>query len=136
MDHFFWFTTKTSLTLILIAASYQKEKRNSDVLAAWQILSWPKCLLMEMNPSWLILCLDYLSIKKISVLKHITINVGENRRGNQKWTIKRNWYTRRRKGKQKHNVICVGCHYLHTNTTNVNYTWVLLQYYVSIFELD
>ena len=31
-------------------------------------------------------------------------------------------YTRRRKTKQKHNTICVGCHYAQTNTNNVNKT--------------
>ena len=49
------------------------------------------------------------------------INVKEYRRGNQKWTIQRNWqhwvrYTRRRKTKQKHNTICVGHRYSQTNT--------------------
>ena len=29
----------------------------------------------------------------------------------------------RRKGKQKHNTICVGHHYMKTNTNNVNKTW-------------
>ena len=36
-------------------------------------------------------------------------------------------YTRRRKTKQKHNIICVGYHYEQTNTYNVNKTWVLIQ---------
>ena len=31
-------------------------------------------------------------------------------------------YTRRRQTKQKHNTICVGHHYIETNTNNVNYT--------------
>jgi hypothetical protein len=35
--------------------------------------------------------------------------------------------TRRRKTKQKHNTICVGHHYTHTNTNNVNKTSSLLQ---------
>ena len=34
---------------------------------------------------------------------------------------------RRRKAKQKHNTICTGHHYTHTNTNNVNKTWALLQ---------
>jgi hypothetical protein len=29
-------------------------------------------------------------------------------------------YTRRRKTKQKHNTICVGHHYIQTNTNNIN----------------
>ena len=33
---------------------------------------------------------------------------------------------RRRKTKQKHNM-CVGHHYMQTNTYNVNETWALLQ---------
>jgi hypothetical protein len=36
-------------------------------------------------------------------------------------------YTRRRKTKQKHNTICIGHHYVRTNTNNVNKTCVLLQ---------
>ena len=36
-------------------------------------------------------------------------------------------YTRRRKTKQKHNTICVGHHYMQTNTNNVNKTQALLQ---------
>ena len=36
-------------------------------------------------------------------------------------------YTRRRNTKQKHNTICVGHHYVETNTNNVNKTWALLQ---------
>ena len=36
-------------------------------------------------------------------------------------------HTRRRKTKQKHNTICVGHHYMQTNTNNVNKTWALLQ---------
>jgi hypothetical protein len=31
-------------------------------------------------------------------------------------------YTRQRKAKQKHNTICVGHHYMQTNTNNVNKT--------------
>ena len=31
-------------------------------------------------------------------------------------------YTRQRKTKQKHNTICVGPHYMKTNTNNVNKT--------------
>ena len=36
-------------------------------------------------------------------------------------------YTRRRQTKQKHKAICVGLHYVKTNTSNVNRTWALLQ---------
>ena len=42
------------------------------------------------------------------------INVGGYRRGNQKWTIQRNWQHRRRQTKQKHNTICVGRRYAQT----------------------
>jgi hypothetical protein len=31
-------------------------------------------------------------------------------------------YTRQRKTKQKHNTICVGHHYMQTNTNNINKT--------------
>jgi hypothetical protein len=76
------------------------------------------------------------------------MNVTEIRRGNQEWTIQRNWQdwvhktqdknkqnkkhntiyvgdlhtqdTKRRQAKQKHNTICVGHHYTQTNTNNVN----------------
>jgi hypothetical protein len=33
-------------------------------------------------------------------------------------------YTRRRKSKQKHNIICVEHHYTQTNTNDVNKTWL------------
>jgi len=36
-------------------------------------------------------------------------------------------HTRRRKTKQNHNTICVGHHYMQTDTNNVNKTWALLQ---------
>jgi len=36
-------------------------------------------------------------------------------------------YRRRRNTKQKHNTICVGHHYVQSNTNNVNKTWALLQ---------
>ena len=47
-----------------------------------------------------------------------------NVKGNQKWTIQRNWQqdTRRRQTKQIHNTIYVGHHYAQTNTYNVNET--------------
>jgi ferredoxin-like protein FixX len=47
------------------------------------------------------------------------LNVREYRRDNQKRIIQRNWYTRQRKTKQKHNTICVGQHYTQTNTNKV-----------------
>jgi hypothetical protein len=34
---------------------------------------------------------------------------------------------KRRKTKQKHNTICVGYHYAHTHTNNVNKTWAILR---------
>ena len=51
--------------------------------------------------------------------KVIYINVNENRRGNQEWTIHRNWQqwahmtqdTGQRQTQQKHNNIYVGHHY-------------------------
>jgi len=36
-------------------------------------------------------------------------------------------FTRRGKTKQKHNTICVGHHFMQTNTNNVNKTCALLQ---------
>jgi hypothetical protein len=56
----------------------------------------------------------------------LEINVREFRRGNQKWTIQRNWQQRvhkTKKTKQKHNTICVGNHYMQINTNNVNKNW-------------
>jgi hypothetical protein len=57
----------------------------------------------------------------------LQINVRENRRDNQKWTMQEKLATKRRKTKQKHNTICVGHHYTSPNTNNVNKTWFLLQ---------
>jgi hypothetical protein len=48
-----------------------------------------------------------------------------NRRGNQKGQSRATdniGYRRRRKTKQKHNTICVGHHYVQSNTNNVNKT--------------
>jgi hypothetical protein len=60
------------------------------------------------------------SVIILSDMKYMEINVREYRRGNRKWTIHKNWqhiwYTRRRKTKQKHNIICVGHPYAQTNT--------------------
>jgi hypothetical protein len=55
------------------------------------------------------------------------INIREYWRDNQKWTIQRNWghrvhKTKKNKSRQKHNMICVGHHYMLTNTNNVNKT--------------
>ena len=54
----------------------------------------------------------------------------EYQRCNQKWTIQRNWqhpvHKHEDKAKQKHNTICIGHHYVQTNTNNVNKTWALL----------
>ena len=55
-------------------------------------------------------------------------NVTDTRRGNQEWTIQRNWqhciHNTQDEDKQNriHNTICVGHHYTQTNTTNVNNT--------------
>ena len=54
---------------------------------------------------------------------------------NTEWAIKNRqssetgniWYTRRRKTNEKHNIICVGHHYVQTNINNVNKTRTLLQ---------
>ena len=68
-----------------------------------------------------------------NVLK--SINDGEYWRGNIKWTIQKNWQHRSHKTKRKNknknkknpNTMCVGHHYLHANTNNVNKTWAFLQ---------
>jgi hypothetical protein len=56
-----------------------------------------------------------------SVIIHVVA-----RRGNKKKEHSRETgsigYTRRRKTKQEHNTICVGRHYVQTNTNNVNKT--------------
>ena len=60
----------------------------------------------------------------------LQINVREYQRGNQKGQSRETgntMHTRRRKTKQKHNIICVGRHYIQTNTKNVNETCALLQ---------
>jgi hypothetical protein len=46
------------------------------------------------------------------------INVRENRRGNQQWTIQRNWqhWVHQTQRKTQHN-ICVGHHYTQTQIT-------------------
>ena len=59
------------------------------------------------------------------------LNVREYRRDNQKRIIQRNWYTRQRKTKQKHNTICVGQHYTQTTTNNVN---LHVEYILKTFE--
>jgi hypothetical protein len=41
----------------------------------------------------------------------------------QSWESGNIGYTRGRKTKQKHNTICVGHHYMQTNTNNENKTW-------------
>jgi hypothetical protein len=59
-------------------------------------------------------------------VKHefIEINVREYRRGNQKWTIQRNWQhgTQDEEKKPKHNTICARLHHTQANTNNVNKT--------------
>ena len=51
--------------------------------------------------------------------------------GELKRTIQRNWHHRvhkkKEKTKHKHNLICVGHHYVQTNINNLNKTWALLQ---------
>jgi hypothetical protein len=52
-----------------------------------------------------------------------TGNIGyTRRRGNQKWTIQRNWQQDEDKQNIKHKTICVGHHYAQANTNNVNET--------------
>jgi len=60
------------------------------------------------------------------------INVKEYPRGNQKWTIQRNWQHRVQNTKKKHNTICVGHHYAQTNTNNIYKTWALILYWKQI----
>ena len=57
------------------------------------------------------------------------INTREYRRGNQKWTIQRNWQhrvhkTKTNKTKAQHNMCWTP---LYVNTNNVNKTWTFLQ---------
>ena len=56
------------------------------------------------------------------------INVREYRRGNEKWTIQRNWQHRVHKmteSKQNHNAICVGHHYY--ASIIIRFLYILLQ---------
>jgi hypothetical protein len=59
------------------------------------------------------------------------INVGAIRKGKPRETSNIE-HTRRRQTKQKHNTICVGHYYTHTNTNNENKTWDLLQTAIGI----
>ena len=55
-----------------------------------------------------------------------TINVREYRRGNNKWSIQRNWQQDdKNKAKVKYDML--GHHNAQTNTINVNKTWSRLQ---------
>ena len=64
-------------------------------------------------------------------VKYVKVKIREHRRGNQKWTIQRNWQhrvhnTKNNKTKTQHNV-CWTPHYVN-NTNNVfKITWSLLQ---------
>ena len=52
-------------------------------------------------------------------------HVGDDRRGNQKWPVQRNWQPRAHKTKKhkpKHNTICVGHQHAQANTNNLNKT--------------
>ena len=68
---------------------------------------------------------ETLTFKLQNALLFVYINVREYRRaitnGQSRGTGKIG-YTRRRNTKQKHNKICVGHHYAHTNTNNTNKT--------------
>jgi len=61
----------------------------------------------------------------------LQIDVRENRRGNQEWTIQRNGqncvHKTQDENKQIKNTICGGRHYTQTNTNNINKKWALLQ---------
>jgi len=65
--------------------------------------------------------------KHVRLNSTIKMNFRENRRGNQKWTIQRNWqpmvHKTQDEGKQNKNTTkCVGHHYTLTNSNNVNKT--------------
>jgi len=57
----------------------------------------------------------------------------KKRRGNQEWTIQRNWQNWVHKTEDEeeqnkyHNTICIGHHYTQANTNNVIKAWALLQ---------
>jgi hypothetical protein len=57
----------------------------------------------------------------------VEIKLDNTEGGNHKWTIQRNWPTRRRQTKLKHNTICVGHYYTQSRTNNANVTRALLQ---------
>jgi len=64
------------------------------------------------------------------------MNTKEYRRGNQKWTIHRNWQhwvhkTGKKETKQKHNTLCVGHHYTTTNTCNIKQYEFVGKYIIS-----
>ena len=52
----------------------------------------------------------------------LEINIREYRRGNQQWTIQRNWqhWVHKTQDEDKHNAICVEHHYTQPNTNNTN----------------
>ena len=64
----------------------------------------------------------------INHVKEQKINVRENKRDNQEWTIHRNWLHLAHKTKdehehsKQHNTICGGYRYTQTNRNNVNKT--------------
>ena len=71
--------------------------------------------------------LPFYSWTEISYHIYIYINVGKYRRGNQKWTIQRNWQhrvhkTKKDKTKTQHNICWTP---LYPN--NLNKTWALIQ---------
>jgi hypothetical protein len=60
----------------------------------------------------------------------IIINIREHQRGNQKWTIQRNWQQsvhKTKRNKHQRNTIYATHRYAQTHTNNVNKTWALLQ---------
>jgi hypothetical protein len=60
-----------------------------------------------------------------SDIPHSPINVREYRRGNSKWTIKKNWQHMVhmiQKTKKRHNTIYAEHNYTQTNTNNVSKT--------------
>ena len=60
----------------------------------------------------------------------IIINIREHQRGNQKWTIQRNWQQsvhKTKRNKHQRNTIYATHRYAQTHTNNVNKTWDFLQ---------
>ena len=95
------------------------------------------CLTLRNSPTFIkkkkamsVYIKTFVYLIQMSQLRLLQIIAREYRRGNQNGQSRETAnieYTRGRKSKQKHNVICVGHHYAQTNTNNVNKTRALLQ---------